>query len=88
MIGWPTENRLQLVRMNLDRGVPDSKKRLVFDALGRSQPVEAGPAVGVDEGPQGSGAVGAMRVHAGERRRAEYLAGRLDLPKQLVGGRE
>ena len=54
-------------------------------AVRRPQAVEPGPAVGVDEGLQGGGAVGPVGVHAGQRGRAEDGGRRLDLPEQLLG---
>ena len=43
------QDRLQLVGVDLDGRVPDAEERLVLDALGLPQPVQPGPAVGVDE---------------------------------------
>ena len=71
--------------MDLDRRVPDAQQRLVFDALRFPQPVQPGPAVGIDEGLQSLGVVGPVGIHAGQRGLAERLGRGFDFPQQLLG---
>jgi hypothetical protein len=52
---------------------------------GGPQPVQPGPAMGVDEGSQGGGAVRAVGVHGGQRGRAQHLCRGLDFPQQVLG---
>ena len=71
--------------MNLDGRVPDAQERLVLDAVALPQPVQPRPAVGIDEGLKHVGAVGPVRVHAGQRGLAQHLRRRLDFPEKLFG---
>ena len=80
-----SDHRLQLVGVDLDRRVPDAQERLVLDAVAFPQPVQPGPAVGVDERLETPGAVGAVGVHAGQRGLAQHPGRRLDFPEQLLG---
>ena len=79
------EHRLKLVGVDLDGRVPDAQERLVLDVLALPEPVQPGPAVGVDERLQRLGAVGPVGIHARQRGRAQDLGRRLDLPEQLLG---
>ena len=83
--GEGTDHRLKLVRMHLNRRVPHAEDRLVADVVRLPQPVQPGPAVGVDERLQGQRAVRVVRIHAGQRRRSEDLGRGLDLPEHLLG---
>ena len=58
----------KLVGVDLDGRVPDAQQRLVLDALALPQPVQPGPAVGVDERLQRLGAVGPVGIDAGQAR--------------------
>ena len=83
--GQGPNHRLQLVGVDLDCRVPDAQQRLVLDAFGFPQPVQAGPAVGIDEGLKNVGAVGPVLVHAGQRGLAQHHGRGLDFPEQLLG---
>ena len=75
------EHRLQLVGVDLDGRVPDAQERLVLDVLALTQPVQPGPAVGVDERLQRVGAVGPVGIDARQRGRAQDAAPSPRLPR-------
>jgi hypothetical protein len=82
-----TDHRLELVRMNLDRRVPDAQQGLVPDVVRLAQTVQPRPAMGVDERSQRRGMVRVVRIDAGQRRRAQDLRRRFDFPQHLLGFR-
>ena len=71
--------------MDLDGRVPDAQERLVLDVLAFPQPVQPGPAVGIDEGLKNLGIVGPVGVHARQRGLAQHDRRGLDFPEQLFG---
>ena len=78
---------IQLVVVNLNCRVPDAKHRLVLDAFAFPQPVQPGPAVGVDEGLQNAGIVGTVFIHPWQRGLAQHHGRGFHFPKQLLGFR-
>jgi hypothetical protein len=54
--GQGLQHRLKLVGVHLVGRVPDAEQRLVLDPFGGPQPVQPGPAVGVDERHERRGA--------------------------------
>ena len=71
--------------MNLNGRVPNAKQRFVLDAIAFPQPVQPGPAVGVDEGLENIGIVGPVFVHPWQRGLAQHQRRGLHFPKQLLG---
>ena len=84
-MGKARMHRLQLVGVNLDGRIPDAQQRLVLDAFAFPQPIQPGPAVGIDEGLKDAGIVGPILVHAGQRGLAQHHRRGLDFPEQLLG---
>jgi len=83
--GQGSDYRLQLVRVNLDRRIPDAQQGFIFDPLRFPQSVQPGPAVGVDERLEGLRAVGPVGIHAGQVRFPKRLGRGFDFPQQLLG---